>query len=164
MTGQYPSSARAAKQVKTPVKPNPFHFSKPLIPNNQGMEAGDGIEPTHKAFAEPCLTTWLPRRQQQQHNKLIPRSKGNFFFARVWSGRQKSTANGAFPGCPSQRRGRPGTGSVGARGLQQTSQRAGGVFTPRGRRSHRSVRSVANRLKRTGFTEWAGRATLLVCF
>lgn len=25
------------------------------------MEAEVGIEPTHKAFAEPCLTTWLPR-------------------------------------------------------------------------------------------------------
>src|SRR5438067_5828350 len=28
------------------------------------MEARVGIEPTHKAFAEPCLTTWLPRRQR----------------------------------------------------------------------------------------------------
>ncbi len=27
-----------------------------------GLEARVGIEPTHKAFAEPCLTTWLPRR------------------------------------------------------------------------------------------------------
>ena len=26
------------------------------------LEARVGIEPTHKAFAEPCLTTWLPRR------------------------------------------------------------------------------------------------------
>src|SRR5205823_13924679 len=26
------------------------------------MEARVGMEPTHKAFAEPCLTTWLPRR------------------------------------------------------------------------------------------------------
>lgn len=26
------------------------------------VEAGDGIEPTHRAFAEPGLTTWLPRR------------------------------------------------------------------------------------------------------
>ncbi len=25
------------------------------------LEARVGIEPTHKAFAEPCLTTWLPR-------------------------------------------------------------------------------------------------------
>ena len=28
----------------------------------QNLEARVGIEPTHKAFAEPCLTTWLPRR------------------------------------------------------------------------------------------------------
>lgn len=28
----------------------------------KGMEAGDGIEPSHGAFAEPGLTTWLPRR------------------------------------------------------------------------------------------------------
>ena len=27
------------------------------------MEAGDGIEPSHGAFAEPGLTTWLPRHQ-----------------------------------------------------------------------------------------------------
>ena len=26
------------------------------------MEARVGIEPTNAAFAEPCLTTWLPRR------------------------------------------------------------------------------------------------------
>jgi hypothetical protein len=26
------------------------------------MEAEVGIEPTHTAFAEPCLTTWLLRR------------------------------------------------------------------------------------------------------
>jgi hypothetical protein len=29
---------------------------------NLELEARVGIEPTHKAFAEPCLTTWLPRR------------------------------------------------------------------------------------------------------
>ena len=26
------------------------------------LEARVGIEPTNAAFAEPCLTTWLPRR------------------------------------------------------------------------------------------------------
>ena len=29
------------------------------------MEAEVGIEPTHKAFAEPCLTTWLLRLQKK---------------------------------------------------------------------------------------------------
>jgi hypothetical protein len=28
------------------------------------MEARVGIEPTDEAFAEPCLTTWLPRHQR----------------------------------------------------------------------------------------------------
>src|ERR1019366_4835201 len=28
------------------------------------MEARGGIEPTDEAFAEPCLTTWLPRRER----------------------------------------------------------------------------------------------------
>src|SRR5438477_3469948 len=34
---------------------------KSLSGNAQELEARVGIEPTHKAFAEPCLTTWLPR-------------------------------------------------------------------------------------------------------
>jgi hypothetical protein len=33
------------------------------------MEAEVGIEPTHKAFAEPCLTTWLLRRPQERQFK-----------------------------------------------------------------------------------------------
>ena len=35
------------------------------------MEARVGIEPTHKAFAEPCLTTWLPRRQMLCEAKSV---------------------------------------------------------------------------------------------
>ena len=34
---------------------------KPLLHTQLGLEARVGIEPTHKAFAEPRLTTWLPR-------------------------------------------------------------------------------------------------------
>jgi hypothetical protein len=34
------------------------------------LEARVGIEPTHKAFAEPCLTTWLPRRPDGSVRKL----------------------------------------------------------------------------------------------
>ena len=29
---------------------------------NKPLEAGGGIEPPNRAFAEPCLTTWLPRQ------------------------------------------------------------------------------------------------------
>src|SRR5437764_10849923 len=36
------------------------HRTPSIFQANQ-MEARVGIEPTHKAFAEPCLTTWLPR-------------------------------------------------------------------------------------------------------
>jgi hypothetical protein len=28
------------------------------------LEARVGIEPTDEAFAEPCLTTWLPRHPE----------------------------------------------------------------------------------------------------
>ena len=34
---------------------------KPLLHSQFGLEARVGIEPTDEAFAEPCLTTWLPR-------------------------------------------------------------------------------------------------------
>jgi hypothetical protein len=30
------------------------------------LEARVGIEPTDEAFAEPCLTTWLPRHSSLQ--------------------------------------------------------------------------------------------------
>src|SRR2546425_335929 len=32
---------------------------------NNDLEARVGIEPTNAAFAEPCLTTWLPRHRFQ---------------------------------------------------------------------------------------------------
>jgi len=35
------------------------------------MEAGDGIEPSHGAFAEPGLTTWLPRLKTDRHSKCL---------------------------------------------------------------------------------------------
>ena len=37
------------------------------------LEARVGIEPTHKAFAEPCLTTWLPRRFPSRESKSLSR-------------------------------------------------------------------------------------------
>src|SRR4051794_9863880 len=39
------------------------------------LEARVGIEPTHKAFAEPCLTTWLPRRLRPENKLLSPGRK-----------------------------------------------------------------------------------------
>ena len=44
-------------------------FSCNLLAGNN-LEARVGIEPTHKAFAEPCLTTWLPRRLEQVGFKI----------------------------------------------------------------------------------------------
>lgn len=32
------------------------------------LEAEVGIEPTNEAFAEPCLTTWLPRHPKDRSN------------------------------------------------------------------------------------------------
>ena len=40
------------------------YASKTLAAHAVGMEAKVGIEPTDEAFAEPCLTTWLPRRER----------------------------------------------------------------------------------------------------
>ena len=39
----------------------PRKHRKSLPHKRFGMEARVGIEPTDEAFAEPCLTTWLPR-------------------------------------------------------------------------------------------------------
>lgn len=35
---------------------------KALNPDDRGLEAEVGIEPTHDGFANHCLTTWLLRR------------------------------------------------------------------------------------------------------
>ncbi len=49
---------------------------KPLLHPQFGLEARVGIEPTNEAFAEPCLTTWLPRhRQQRKLNHFGQRAK-----------------------------------------------------------------------------------------
>src|ERR1035438_10727043 len=43
---------------------------KPLLHKQLHLEARVGIEPTNAAFAEPCLTTWLPRHQIRR--SLVP--------------------------------------------------------------------------------------------
>ncbi len=42
-------------------------------------EAGDGIEPSHGAFAEPGLTTWLPR-----HDHWRPSIINRIFLPAQW--------------------------------------------------------------------------------
>ena len=42
------------------------YATKPLPLKQFGMEARVGIEPTDEAFAEPCLTTWLPRHTESR--------------------------------------------------------------------------------------------------
>jgi hypothetical protein len=42
-----------------------------LVLQHLEMEARVGIEPTHKAFAEPCLTTWLPRHRFRAEVKPV---------------------------------------------------------------------------------------------
>ena len=50
---------------------------KTLTQKRFGLEARVGIEPTNAAFAEPCLTTWLPRHSEEpQHNiQSVPTRK-----------------------------------------------------------------------------------------
>ena len=44
---------------------------KCLMHTHQELEARVGIEPTDEAFAEPCLTTWLPRHGDAKLNFLL---------------------------------------------------------------------------------------------
>lgn len=43
--------------------------------DSPSLEARVGIEPTNAAFAEPCLTTWLPRRPANPQNLPAPRPR-----------------------------------------------------------------------------------------
>jgi hypothetical protein len=71
-----PRSYGVSGELK-PVKPNSYGVvnmvsvlvsvadpapSNSLLLKQLELEAEVGIEPTNEAFAEPCLTTWLPRR------------------------------------------------------------------------------------------------------
>src|ERR1022692_4972519 len=58
---------------------------KPLLHKQLELEAEVGIEPTNAAFAEPCLTTWLPRHQFRR--SLVPSATGSklkFAFSRYF--------------------------------------------------------------------------------
>lgn len=50
---------------------SPFRRRNSLLQRQQDLEARVGIEPTNAAFAEPCLTTWLPRRLRNTIVNLI---------------------------------------------------------------------------------------------
>ena len=52
--------ASGGKLTVTPVEKPPRRNL--LLHTQLRKEAGVGIEPTYGAFAEPGLTTWLPRR------------------------------------------------------------------------------------------------------
>ena len=47
---------------------------------NLELEAEVGIEPTNEAFAEPCLTTWLPRHPSEQLRLLVASPQAKVFF------------------------------------------------------------------------------------
>ena len=65
-TVRAPDNGRERKSLKNPLKISfPALRSLRAIKHLE-MEARVGIEPTHKAFAEPCLTTWLPRRPVEE--------------------------------------------------------------------------------------------------
>ena len=55
-----------------------------------GLEARVGIEPTNAAFAEPCLTTWLPRRPWAQTIWMdaLPASESSQGIPRVATSRE----------------------------------------------------------------------------
>gem|GEM_PF-2968335 len=46
-----------------PLTFDPKTSQNPLKSQCFKLEARVGIEPTNAAFAEPCLTTWLPRHR-----------------------------------------------------------------------------------------------------
>ena len=56
------SSGGVVKLVSVLVSVGTTAPPKPLLQTQLELEARVGIEPTDEAFAEPCLTTWLPRR------------------------------------------------------------------------------------------------------
>jgi hypothetical protein len=58
-SGSFTPASRAS--TKEMVSGTPGEFIIPYPPRR--LEAEVGIEPTHKGFADPCLTTWLLRHR-----------------------------------------------------------------------------------------------------
>ncbi|TSC72115.1 MAG: hypothetical protein G01um101438_743 [Parcubacteria group bacterium Gr01-1014_38] len=68
--GRIASGARGGSRTHTVLLTGPRGFKPPAsaIPP-PWLEATGGIEPPYRAFAEPCLTTWL-RRRAAQHDEF----------------------------------------------------------------------------------------------
>ena len=60
----YAGFLRIGKLVSVLVSVWTPQLPKPLLHTQLELEARVGIEPTNAAFAEPCLTTWLRRRDE----------------------------------------------------------------------------------------------------
>src|SRR5207237_4824975 len=66
ITPDYASYLRIVKLVSVLVFVWTLRLLNPLLHVQFGLEAEVGIEPTHTAFAEPCLTTWLLRQTDER--------------------------------------------------------------------------------------------------
>ena len=73
LSAQVQNCGRTARIVGETVEYWHPRISNPLAFKPLRLEARVGIEPTNEAFAEPCLTTWLPRLSvADQLNQRIP--------------------------------------------------------------------------------------------
>ena len=98
------------------------------------LEARVGIEPTHKAFAEPCLTTWLPRRYatEEKHKGGAQWRKPNFAKQPNFPGRVFGTTRNGVQGLSSDGNGVQGsTACATANGVY--GENTGGGFGVAGR-------------------------------
>ncbi len=57
--------AKLSKPAQTMLPREAPRFNRVML---KELEARVGIEPTNKGFADPCLTTWLPRQSRLTHS------------------------------------------------------------------------------------------------